>query len=44
MLRERPKEKLLYYKRDNHWTRYGAFLAANMLLSRIHEDFPAVGP
>ncbi len=44
MLRERRKEKLLYYKRDNHWTRYGAFLAANMLLSRIHEDFPAVVP
>ena len=44
MLRERRKEKLLYYKRDNHWTRYGAFLAANMLLSRIHEDFPVVGP
>ena len=44
MLRERRKEELLYYKRDNHWTPYGAFLVANEVLSRIHEDFPTVVP
>lgn len=41
-LRAWRKDQLLYFKRDNHWTPYGAFLAANVVLNRIHQDFPAV--
>jgi hypothetical protein len=44
VLRKGKSDELRYYKRDNHWTPYGGFLAANEMLSRIHQDFPSVVP
>jgi alginate O-acetyltransferase complex protein AlgJ len=36
------KKELIYYKLDTHWNRLGAFYAANIILARIHSDFPKV--
>jgi hypothetical protein len=37
-------DKPLFYKTDNHWNAYGAFLASEYLLSHLRKDFPNLKP
>lgn len=36
------KERILYYKTDTHWNRYGAFIGVQKLLKTMQKDFPKV--
>lgn len=38
------KEKIIYYKTDTHWNRFGAFAVYQVIINRIREDFPELSP
>jgi hypothetical protein len=40
----RRDQTMLYYKLDHHWTEQGAFVAANVAISAMQADIPALVP
>lgn len=39
---ENGQQDLLYYKNDNHWNQKGAFMASQMIVQKIHHEFPQI--
>ena len=44
VLKEKRKEKDVYYKMDTHWNKFGALTAANEFFEMVNRDFKAVTP
>lgn len=42
--RVRHPDRLLFYKRDGHWTEWGRTVAAAEIVRRLRVDFPALPP
>jgi alginate O-acetyltransferase complex protein AlgJ len=41
-LLEAKKNRQVYFKYDNHWNAYGAYIAYQKLINRIGQDFPEI--
>jgi hypothetical protein len=43
-LDEAKKEHVLYYRKDNHWNDYGAWVGYNTIIENVNKNFPNVLP